>query len=231
MNLRAGWPAAGWTAPRRPVSEAMAEAPPARGWRRLRTHMRSQYDVEVEVFAAIGCPREPDHPDPPSPLRRSPSAAVNFRNEIVTGPGGLQSKLKSRTPAETQSSSSSKQHRTSHDPALPHSPASANRRPDLLAAGVAPRREQSTVPTTKQGPPTRSPIIPSSPILKPCKHRNSGTPGRLHGKGCRWSSRESCPRRAIPIGPASVAALGEDQPSADRASGGRNSGKAGTCPG
>jgi hypothetical protein len=54
--------------------------------------MSSQYDGEV--FAAIGCPREPDHPEPPSPLGRSPSAAVNFRNEIVTGPGGLQSKLK-----------------------------------------------------------------------------------------------------------------------------------------
>src|ERR1035438_5535012 len=52
MNLRAGWPPAGRTAPRRPVSEAIAEAPLARGWRRLRTHMSSQYDVEV--FAAIG---------------------------------------------------------------------------------------------------------------------------------------------------------------------------------
>src|ERR1039458_915157 len=39
-------------------------------------------------------PREPDPPDPPAPLGRSPSAAVNFRNEIVTGPGGLESQLK-----------------------------------------------------------------------------------------------------------------------------------------
>ena len=70
MNLRAG----------RPVSEARAEAPPTRGWRRLCTHMRSQYDAEV--LAAIGCPREPDHPNRPLPLGRSPSAAVNFRNEI-----------------------------------------------------------------------------------------------------------------------------------------------------
>jgi len=70
MNLRVG----------RPVSEARAEAPPARGWRRLCTHMRSQYDAEV--LTAIGCPREPDHPNRPLPLGRSPSAAVNFRNEI-----------------------------------------------------------------------------------------------------------------------------------------------------
>jgi hypothetical protein len=34
--------------------------------------------------------REPDHPNRPLPLERSPSAAVNFRNEIVTGPGGQQ---------------------------------------------------------------------------------------------------------------------------------------------
>lgn len=86
MNLRVGRPAAGWTAPRRPVSEAIAEAPPARGWRRLRTHMRSQYDGEV--FAAVGCPREPDHPNRPLPLERSPSTVVNFHTEIVTGPGG-----------------------------------------------------------------------------------------------------------------------------------------------
>jgi hypothetical protein len=43
MNLRAGCPAAGWTPPRWPMCEARPEAPPARGWRRLRTHMRSQY--------------------------------------------------------------------------------------------------------------------------------------------------------------------------------------------
>ena len=70
MNLRVG----------RPVSEAKAEAPLARGWRRLCTHMRPQYDAEV--LTAIGCPREPDHPNRPLPLGRSPSAALNFRNEI-----------------------------------------------------------------------------------------------------------------------------------------------------
>jgi hypothetical protein len=42
--------------------------------------MRSQYDAEV--LTAIGCPRESDHPNRPLPLGRSPSAAVNFRNEI-----------------------------------------------------------------------------------------------------------------------------------------------------
>ena len=100
MNLRAGWPAAGATAPRRPATDAIAEAPPTRGTRRLRTHMRPQYDGEA--FGAIGCPREPDHPNRRLPLGCSPSAAVNFRNQILTGPGGQQIMLgdPSRNPSE-----------------------------------------------------------------------------------------------------------------------------------
>jgi hypothetical protein len=60
MNFCARRPAAGWIAPRRPESAAIAEAPPARGWRRLRTHMRSEYAAEVP-----GTPRGASVPDGP----------------------------------------------------------------------------------------------------------------------------------------------------------------------
>ena len=101
MKLRAGWPATGATAPRRPVSEAIAKAPPTRGWRRLRTHTRSQYDDEVSCklrSAAMPDGRTPEpggwNPihfvveDIASEFQRLKGTDVNFPNEIVTGPGG-----------------------------------------------------------------------------------------------------------------------------------------------
>ena len=68
MNLRVG----------RPVSEARAEAPPTRGWRRLCTHMMSQYDAEV--LTAVGCPREPHH-------RRLWEPAADLRSFTIGGSG------------------------------------------------------------------------------------------------------------------------------------------------
>jgi hypothetical protein len=109
MNLRAGWPAAGWTAPRRPVSEAIAEAPPARGWRRLRTHMRSQYDGEASCKLRSAAMPDGRRPEPggwnrihfvvediASEVQRLKGTDVNFRNEIVTGPGSQQIRLEGR---------------------------------------------------------------------------------------------------------------------------------------
>lgn len=106
MNLRAGWPAAGWTAPRRPVSEAIAEAPPARGWRRLRTHMRSQYDGEASCKLRSAAMPDGRRPEPggwnrihfvvediASEVQRLKGTDVNVRNEIVTGPGSQQIRL------------------------------------------------------------------------------------------------------------------------------------------
>ena len=107
MNLRAGWPAAGPTAPRRPVSEAIAEAPPARGWRRLRTHTRSQYDDEVSCKLRSAAMPDGRTPEPggwnpihfvveviASEVRRLKATDVNFHNESVTVPGSEQVRRK-----------------------------------------------------------------------------------------------------------------------------------------
>jgi hypothetical protein len=106
MNLRAGWPAAGPTAPRWPVSEATAEAPPARGWRRLRTHMRSQYDGEMSCKLPSAAMPDGRSPEPggwnrihfvveniASDVQRLKAPMWNFRSEIVTGPGSPQIRL------------------------------------------------------------------------------------------------------------------------------------------
>jgi hypothetical protein len=106
MNLRAGWPAAGWTAPRRPVSEAIAEAPPARGWRRLRTHMSSQYDGEMSCTLPSAAMPDGRRPEPggwnrihfvvediASEVQRLKGTDVNFLNEILTRPGSQQIRL------------------------------------------------------------------------------------------------------------------------------------------
>ena len=126
MNLRAGWPAAGWTAPRRPVSEAIAEAPPARGWRRLRTHMSSQYDGEMSCTLPSAAMPDGRRPEPggwnrihfvvediASEVQRLKGTDVNFLNEILTRPGSQQIRLEA--PPETQSSSSNQRHHASHD--------------------------------------------------------------------------------------------------------------------
>jgi hypothetical protein len=106
MNLRAGRPAAGPTAPRA-VAEAIAEAPPVRGWRRLRTHMSSQYDGEVSSklrSAAMPDSRSPEPggwtrvhfvaEDIASEAHRLRGTDVNFPNEIVTVPGSQQIRRK-----------------------------------------------------------------------------------------------------------------------------------------
>jgi hypothetical protein len=76
-------------------------------------------------------------------------------------------------------------------------------------------RDRWIAPTAPTPNPSSRSLLRAPRFLKTCKHRHSGRP---HGEGCRWSSRESCSCRATPVGPASVATLREDQPSADRAS-------------
>jgi hypothetical protein len=126
MNLRAGRPAAGPTAPRRPVSEAIAEAPPARGWRRLRTHMRSQYDREASCklhSAAMPDSRRPepggrnrnhfDVEDIASELQRLKGTDVELPQRDRDRPGSQQ--IRRKNASGTQSSSSSQRHHASHD--------------------------------------------------------------------------------------------------------------------
>jgi hypothetical protein len=71
--------------------------------------------------------------DSASDVQRLKGTDVNFRNEIMTGPGSQQ--IRRKDAFANQSSSSSHRHHASHD-------------------------SGGTVLTTKQGPPSRSPIVP-----------------------------------------------------------------------
>jgi hypothetical protein len=132
MNLRPGWPAAGATASRRPLSKAIGEAPPARGSRRLCTHMSSQYDGEVSCklrSATVPGGRTPEPggwnrihfvvEDIASEVQRLKGADVNCRNEIVTVPGSEQIRLEGASG--NQSSSSSQRPHGSSDSGEPYS--------------------------------------------------------------------------------------------------------------
>ena len=159
MNLRAGWPPTSETAPRRPPSEATAEIPLARGRRRLRTHMSSEYDVEL--FASDGMSAQPDHLNHPLPLGKF---RKRDRDRPRRPPDHARGPLRKPNRALPASSSTPTMTRRPPFTCAAHAVA------PIAGGGCGARREQSARPTTK-GPPSRSPIGPSSPVVRSSQSR------------------------------------------------------------
>jgi hypothetical protein len=86
-------------------------------------------------------------------------------------------------------------------------------------------RRRCLAPTATTPNPSQRSLLRALRLLKRCKH-----PAEYKARAAD-GALASPSRRAIPVGPASVTALGEDQPSADGASGGRNSGEGATLVG